>query len=213
MNGNKAKIKKSSHSDGSITEDEYLASECDAMLNSKLQPEKGRSFSLRWKIASAVIVVLVVTYFLVIAIFSQYHTTVPTKASYLPDDFNQSPIYAVSWVDFTDGTNKTAEGKTKKGGQSLYRSVDSFVRIDCTYDISEPPPEGEEVEAMGEKAVLATGVSGFAAAPEGFEDELEGFAYSDAKKLVWILNGTQIEILSDLEEEELLKVAEGLKNF
>jgi hypothetical protein len=37
------------------------------------------------------------------------------------------------------------------------------------------------------------------------------FTYQNAIKLTWIVNGTRVEVLSNLPLEELLKVAEGLK--
>ena len=37
------------------------------------------------------------------------------------------------------------------------------------------------------------------------------FTYQNAIKLTWIVDGTRVEVLSNLPLEELLKVAEGLK--
>ena len=57
------------------------------------------------------------------------------------------------------------------------------------------------------------GDSGLVTTPAG--DELPAlpvsFTYQNAIKLTWIVDGTRVEVLSNLPLEELLKVAEGLK--
>jgi hypothetical protein len=55
--------------------------------------------------------------------------------------------------------------------------------------------------------------SGQAIAPAGDQPPVMpvAFTYQNAIKLTWIVDGTRVEVLSNLPLEELLKVAEGLK--
>jgi hypothetical protein len=93
--------------------------------------------------------------------------------------------------------------------------------------VSGAAPQGEgpsfEVGAGAGTVITGSGVviggtanaadSGPVTAPAG--DQLPvvpiAFTYQNAIKLTWIVDGTRVEVLSNLPLEELLKVAEGLK--
>ncbi|MDI6824094.1 MAG: zf-HC2 domain-containing protein [Bacillota bacterium] len=78
-------------------------------------------------------------------------------------------------------------------------------------------PAGRTVRVLGQQAVLVSGGKVKLARlvmPEGFHPGTPLFSpevtYSEAKQLVFVLHGTRVEILSDLPEEELLRVASSL---
>ena len=71
---------------------------------------------------------------------------------------------------------------------------------------------GAVITGSGVATAGAAG-SGQAIAPAGDQPPVMpvAFTYQNAIKLTWIVNGTRVELLSNLPLEELLEVAEGLK--
>jgi hypothetical protein len=109
------------------------------------------------------------------------------------------------------------------GERSLYKSADLFVFIVVTPATRDPLPEGQPAEVQDNQAVLLVGLSGSVSppaelwegdagpgSPPSAYDERYSLTYEDASALIWIVDGSRVEILSNLSTEELQKVAEGL---
>ena len=80
-------------------------------------------------------------------------------------------------------------------------------------------PQGQRVQVNGQEAVLLTGQSGveewlpISRGPGGQQGrpEPQELKYEDATRLVWYAGDTRIEMLSNLEVQEMLKVAESMR--
>jgi len=116
--------------------------------------------------------------------------------------------------------------------RQAYWGEDSFVDIIQTRAPTDKPlPVGREVAVNGQPAVLVTGLKGtFKFVPRLLKEatkekgvigtppatpvhfRLEGISipYDDGKRLVWYAGDVKIEMLSNLSEEEMLKIAESM---
>ncbi len=98
----------------------------------------------------------------------------------------------------------TVSGATAGGGESDAPSVHV---------------EGSPAGSAGASVESGTQVvqepdDGTAGAPgsetQGTPPEIPSLTYDDANSLIWLVDGTRVEILTNLSVEELLKIAEGL---
>jgi len=80
-------------------------------------------------------------------------------------------------------------------------------------------PEGQRVQVNRQEAVLLTGQSGveewlpISRRPGGQQGrpEPQELRYEDATRLVWYAGDTRIEMLSNLDVQEMLKIAESMQ--
>ena len=141
----------------------------------------------------------------------------PLHPTYLPAGL-QSGGGGIS-VSETGGGSESVELK--------YHNDKQFVAITQ----SEAPPDktlptGQEVTVNGQPAVLVTGLEGTFEygfrIPEDAQVETFGtppaepapyhgsIAYTDGKRLAWYVGDVKVEMLSNLPDEEMLKVAESM---
>lgn len=137
----------------------------------------------------------------------------PLQPTYLPD----GTLYALSGV-------KDERGVLRQ----VYGGEDWFVEIVQSRALPDKPlPAGREVSINGQKGVLFTGLKGeFELAPsirkvimkakgtpppEGpARFRLPAYTYDDGRRLVWYAGDVRVEMLSNLPEEEMLKIAESM---
>ncbi|MEA3375612.1 MAG: hypothetical protein U9R72_05370 [Chloroflexota bacterium] len=82
-----------------------------------------------------------------------------------------------------------------------------------------PLPEGQRVEVNGQEAVLLTGQSGveewlpMRRRPGGQQERPEPheLKYEDATGLIWYAGDARVEMLSNLDVQEMLKIAESMQ--
>jgi hypothetical protein len=80
-------------------------------------------------------------------------------------------------------------------------------------------PEGERVQVNGQEAVLLTGQSGVVewlpmrrrSGGQQERPEPQELRYENATRLIWYAGDTRIEMLSNLDVQEVLKVAESMR--
>jgi len=137
----------------------------------------------------------------------------PLQPTYLPD----GTIYALSGARGERGVLRQAYG----GEEWFVEIVQSRALPD------KPLPSGREVSINGERGVLVTGLEGkfeFAPPIRHVIVETEGtpppeaparlrlptYTYDDGKRLVWYVCDVKVEMLSNLPEEEMLKIAESM---
>ena len=143
----------------------------------------------------------------------------PLQPTYLPAGL-QSAGGGISLVEIG--------GDSESGKFKLtYHSDEQFVAITQTKAQADKPlPAGREVTVNGQKGMLVTGLEGtFEFGPRIPEDATVkvvgtppakpfpshgSIAYTDGKRLVWYAGDVKVEMLSNLPEEEMLKIAESL---
>ena len=119
---------------------------------------------------------------------------------------------------------------SESGAESIeltYYNDEQFVSItQSKAPADETLPAGREVTVNGQPAVLVTGLEGTFEygfrIPEGAHVETFGtppaerdpyngsIAYTDGKRLAWYAGDVKVEMLPNLPEEEMLKIAESL---
>ena len=72
-----------------------------------------------------------------------------------------------------------------------------------------PPPSGAAVAESG-ISVSVDSSGGPATVVNGVAPDMPAVDYTDGNRLTWVVNGTRVEILSNLPLAELVKIAEGL---
>ncbi len=142
----------------------------------------------------------------------------PLQPTYLPDN----PMYILI------GGVKGRAGTFVQ----TYAGKDWFIEIVQSKATAEPLPPGREVYVNGRPGVLVTGLEGtfefapplsarvvIGIPPSGEKSPSEGFMhlyppvypYTDGKQLTWYAGDLKIEMLTNLSEEALLKIAASMK--
>jgi len=144
----------------------------------------------------------------------------PLHPTYLPADFQTAAFVSTS----TGG---------RASMELMYHSEDQFLTISQSkIQDDEALPGGQEVTVNGQAAVLVTGLEGTLegkitvecipedayvetigtppARPVPYPGSPGSIAYTDGKRLTWYVGDVRVEMLSNLPQEELLKVAESL---
>lgn len=135
------------------------------------------------------------------------------------------PGYTVlvpSYLPDTLGSGNQTVGMASIGDDAmsvLYRALDGqWMQVtQGPAPADKALPAGQEVTIGGQKGVLITGLSGTLelgpALPKNVQEAppTESFAYQNARRLVWYVGNTRVEILSSLPVEEMLKVAESFR--
>ncbi len=151
------------------------------------------------------------------------------QLDYLPEGFEQTPAYVVGSV-----SDPIQGGTAQQEQQTVYQNGDLFLLVKTSTDTSQPLPAGEAAEVNGLQAVLRTGLSGTydgppvlpasdgeaaasGDAPYGATGVVEGdgpllpsVTYDSANSLTWDVDGTRVEVLTNLPVAQLLKIAQGL---
>lgn len=139
----------------------------------------------------------------------------PLRPTYLPAEFQSSG----------GGISVATRGESECIGLT-YQNDDQFVVITQTGPQADKAlPAGREITVNGQPAVLVTGLEGtfrfgpcipergqvvvIGTPPAEFPHH-ESIAYTDGKQLTWYAGDVKIEMLSNLSEEEMLKIAESM---
>ncbi len=198
------------------------------------KPVRIRVSSRRWKVALVATVLLAVCAVAAVpsarsaagellANILNSHRISPTEAGYLPEGFDPVPVYQVGLFGVPSGAGEESGNdpgpQDKRTEQSLYRSGDWFLLIRTSSDDGTRLPEGRAVAVNGNNAVLLTGLSGSVPPPEQLvadrgatvaTDPRYSVDYQDASALIWTQGNVRAEVLSNLPEEEMQRIAEGL---
>ncbi|NLE73615.1 MAG: hypothetical protein GX604_03160 [Actinobacteria bacterium] len=157
------------------------------------------------------------------------HHLVSTEAGYLPEGFESVPVDHLGKVDVSspggEGGSAAPAGRSNPTEELLYRSGNWYLLIRTSSDGLTPLPEGRATEVNGNDAVVITGPSALASLPEQLVVDLEGavgqegaadmaasssVAYRDTRAIVWVQSGVRVEVVSNLPEDEIRKIAYGL---
>ena len=137
------------------------------------------------------------------------------------------PTYLPAGLQGSGGGISAADDGESTSVELAYHNDEQFVSITQT---KAPPdkalPAGKEMAVNGQPAVLVTGLEGDFEygfrIPEGAHVETFGtppaerdpyhgtIAYTDGKRLTWYVGDVEVEMLSNLPEEEMLKIAASL---
>ncbi len=106
-------------------------------------------------------------------------------------------------------------GKGIEAFRQVYAGKDWFIEIVQTKSPAERSlPTGREVNINGQPGVLNTGLQGkFELVPrfEARESVYPSvYTYVDGKRLTWYVGDIKVEMLSNLSEEEVLKIAQSM---
>ena len=141
----------------------------------------------------------------------------PLQPTYLPAGFRSSG----GGISFVEIGGDSESGKFKL----TYHNEEQFVVITQTKAPADKPlPAGREITVNDQPGMLITGLRGTFEygfrIPEGARVETVGtppaephhgtIPYDDGKRLVWYADDVKVEMLSNLPEEEMLKIAESL---
>jgi anti-sigma factor ChrR (cupin superfamily) len=131
------------------------------------------------------------------------------------------PTYLPAGLQSSSGFGIKVRGEPST--EMAYRSGDQFVAITQTKAPADRAlPAGQKMTVNNQPAVLVTGLKGTfeygLPIPEGAQVETFGtppaehgpIAYTDGKRLTWYVGDVKVEMLSNLSEEEMLKIAESL---
>ncbi len=110
------------------------------------------------------------------------------------------------------------EGKDKMGVfQQVYAGKDWFVYIIQTrFSADRSLPDGQEVSVNGQPGILNIGLQGKLEFTPRFEfkDKESGcsdvYIYTDGKQLTWYVGDIKVVMLSNLSDEEMLKIAQSM---
>ena len=117
------------------------------------------------------------------------------KPTYLPEEVQDPGGFVIG-------------GATPENFELLYYKDKQFVAITQSKAPADRAlPAGQEVAINDQPAALATGLEGTIDLPHSPESEPLQIAYTDAQRLTWYVGDTRIEMLSNLPESEMLKVA------
>ena len=124
------------------------------------------------------------------------------SATIAPPELDATPVSG-SAAAATAGSGPVnivgSDGVTVVGGSGVVSGSSSAVA---------PPSGGATGE--GTITVSVDSAGGPATVVAGEAPSLPAVAYKNGNKLTWVVNGTRIEILSNLSVDELMKIAEGL---
>ncbi len=130
------------------------------------------------------------------------------RLDYVPQAIGTDTVY--------EGATVSAEPGAVPQAESLFHKGDSFLYI-TTAEVApgQVLPDGTPATVKGQPAVLNTGLAGEVQTPPGpgQQQTLDPVAYENASKLTWDVDGTRIEMLSNLPVDELQKIAEGLEKL
>jgi hypothetical protein len=126
------------------------------------------------------------------------------SATIAPPELDAAPVSGAS-AAATAGSGPVnivgSDGVTVVGGSGVVSGSSSAVA----------PPSGSAVIAgEGTITVSVDSSGGPATVVAGEAPSLPAVAYKNGNKLTWVVNGTRVEILSNLSVDELMKIAEGL---
>ena len=137
---------------------------------------------------------------------------VPLYPTYLPTEFQT--------LGFVIGGESESIGLMYHNEEQFLTTTQSKAPVDKAL------PAGTEVTINGQKGVLVTGLEGtfecgfripegahvetFGTPPAGRDPYHGTIAYTDGKRLTWYAGDVKVEMLSNLSEEEMLKIAESL---
>jgi hypothetical protein len=126
------------------------------------------------------------------------------RLDYVPEAVGTDSVYQGGTVSAEPGAVPRAE--------SLFHRGDSFLYI-TTAEVA--LPDGTPATVNDRPAVLNTGLAGEVQTPPGpgQQQTPDPIAYENASKLTWDVNGTRIEMLSNLPVDELQKIADGLEKL
>jgi hypothetical protein len=141
----------------------------------------------------------------------------PLHPSYLPVDLQGSGV----------GISSTITGEGSESVELVYHNEDQFLTITQSKASEDKIlPVGHKVIINGQKGVLVTDLEGTFKygfrIPEGAQVETLGtppserdtyhgtITYKDGKLLTWFVGDVKVEMLSNLPEAEMLKIAESL---
>ena len=116
-----------------------------------------------------------------------------------------SPAYLPAGFDGVKGTGMRVDPDPEL--ELTYADGQQFVVITQSEATDAPLPDGREVAVNGQPAVLVDGLEGAVPIP-GPEDT--STAYTDGIRLTWYGGDLKVEVLSNLPEAEVLRIAESL---
>ena len=131
------------------------------------------------------------------------------SATITPPELDATPVPG-SAASATPGSGPVSivgsDGVTVVGGSAVITGGSGVVSGSSS---AVAPPSGGAT-GEGTITVSADSAGGPVTVVAGEAPSLPAVAYKNGNKLTWIVNGTRIEILSNLSVDELMKIAEGL---